>query len=63
MTDWIFAAAFVVGALVAASATYRLLCRPYKVALMRIVDASKRPRGEGFGPALEDADELLRGRR
>jgi hypothetical protein len=31
----------------------------YKQALRRIIDASNRPRSEGLGAALNDADELL----
>lgn len=37
--------------------------RRYKTALHRIIVASKHPRAEGFGLALEDADELLGRRR
>lgn len=63
MTEWIFATLSVPAALAAAGAVHLLHCRPYKTALKRIVDASKRPRAEGFGHALEDADELLGRRR
>lgn len=62
MADLIFTAAFVVGVIVAASATHRLLCRPYEKALKRVVDAANDPYNSDLAQALDAADELL-GRR
>lgn len=63
MADLIFATAAVLGALGAAGITHRLLCRPYKAALKRVVDAANDPQNRGLDRALDAADDLLGRRR
>lgn len=61
MADWVITVALI-GILAAAAGAiggHLAYGRRYKQALRRIITASKHPRAEGFGPALEDADELL----
>ncbi|MEU6781455.1 hypothetical protein ABZ912_19805 [Nonomuraea angiospora] len=64
MADWaITLAVGTVAAAAGAGGGHLAYGRRYKQALRRIIAASKHPRATGFGPALEDADELLGRRR